>query len=235
MLKGWNPRINKGWGLPQKLLQVLRRPANCILWLDNGVSGTLLTDKTSNENDGTCYNTIDVPTVGKTYNGSSAYCRIAWKPVIDITSAPLTIAGWISPAADASDSYILIKNTSSTTNIQYAIFFQSIVQNFTLRLENLDRGGAANNSIPKDGGWKFFTAVWDGTHIFYYVNGAPSSGTTGSYSGSLTSRTYLNLARRETPSAYFKGDIGEIWMTNSAMSESEITALYNLTKARYGL
>ncbi len=214
------------------LTPVARKPANCILYYDLSQAGTEITDLSGQNNIGTAYNTSD-DSLGKIFNGSSAYIAIANQSVLNITSAPLSMGMWIKPASDAANSYLLAKNTSATTDIQYALFYQASPQNISMRLENNTYGYTATNATPASV-WTLVFVVWDGTNTKYYINGA-SNGTPGSYNGSLTNRNYLRIGRRETSTGYFKGEIGEVWMTNSILSESNITNLYNLTKGRYGL
>lgn len=210
-------------------------PRKTVLYLDpDNASVMTVIDNSMNYNKCTLSGvTLVSKPVGKAFNlnGSNAYGVFTSNQLLDITSAPLTIAAWIKPSSQTG--YIFVKNTSSAANVQYAISYDTANKFFYTYLEGATRANSAINSVLNDL-WYFVCAVWDGTSVKTYVNGVPN-GTGGSYSGSLTSRTYTRLGRRETAAAYFKGLLGELWLTRSALTKSEVKNLYENTAHKYGL
>lgn len=209
----------------------------CVLDIDMQGNGNIGVDRSGKNNDVTWYNTTNAnKRYGncKVLNGSSSYGTLVSSQSLDITSAPLSIFAWLKMDASAGDTYIFIKNTSAVTNIQYSLRYDTTNQRIFAGLESGVRGNSANNTVLKGGDWVFGGFVWDGTNVPHYINGKPS-GTVGSYSGSLTSRTYTRIGRRETASGYFKGSIGELWLFNSLLSPQDVLDLYNSTCAEYGV
>ena len=74
--------------------------------------------------------------------------------------------------------------------------------------------------------WNQFAAVYNGSTIQLYVNGA-AVGTPSSQTGNLASSTNALYLGQDTASHYFKGSLDEVRVYNSAQSASNIAALYN--------
>jgi hypothetical protein len=153
---------------------------------------------------------------------------------IDITSAPLAIYATIrvSPSA-VSNSFILCKNLSGLTDVQYGIMWNSTLKNITLYLENVSRDSSGDNSVLNNV-WYNVGFIWDGTNIKYYVNGL-QVGIVSPYTGSLTSRPTTAIGRRgAVVNNPFKGDLASLTIyagakateANALKAEAAISKAY---------
>lgn len=98
---------------------------------------------------------------------------------------------------------------------------------FTVTTEN----GSVINQARKQGyeanQWYYITGVYKNNTMYLYVNGMLEA--TENTNGLITTNTYPLLigTRLSMPSNTFKGTIDEIRIYNTALSETEITTLYN--------
>lgn len=152
---------------------------------------------------------------------------------VDITSAPLAVFATIKVnASAAANSYIVCKNITNASYVQYGISWSFSGNQVAVTLEGAPRGSSAIGSVPKDT-WKSIGFIWNGANINYYINGL-TSGTVGAYSGILTSRAYLEIGRREVETSYFSGSIATVSIysgskateTNILKAEKAISAAY---------
>jgi hypothetical protein len=206
--------------------------ANCIAAykMNDNAASTTVVDSRGLSNGTAQQNTSVLHTTGKvggalTFNGSSDYVAITSPSQIDITAAPLSVFAWVYPAVSAVSGYVVCKNLSASSNIQYALYWNGTNFYVTCYLEGEIKTTSANGSVLA-GQWSFVGFTWDGTSVKCFVDGS-QSGNTGSYTGSLTSRAYCNIGRRETAATYFTGSLDNVMIFNKTLSAIEIAFLYN--------
>jgi hypothetical protein len=84
--------------------------------------------------------------------------------------------------------------------------------------------------------WVFVTIVGNGTNVIYYRNGTLFQ--TGSAIGTLStgdSTRTLSVGRVNGTTLFWSGNISQTSIYDSALTETEISTIYNATKTRYGL
>jgi hypothetical protein len=168
--------------------------------------------------------------VFKRCDGTDDFGSMVNSASIDITSAPLALFVTVKPNA-TSNGLILCKNLDATANMQYAILYDATNKRMMYLLEGSVVASGAINSVPlnecKDVG-----IIWDGATAREYINCIPS-GITGNHLGTLTSRPYARIGRRETAAAQFKGDLAtmSIYAGANAIESKILKAEAALSKA----
>jgi len=155
-------------------------------------------------------------TIVRSLNGSSDYMYCGNHSNIDIITAtpqrPLAVFSTFR--ADGGVGYIICKNNSAATDIQYAIQFGFIGSlRIDVYLNGADRLQSPANSII-NGKWYFAGFVWDGISIKLYINNNLVA--TVAYSDILISRPNFRLGCRGSNGVFFKGLLGPQFITYGA-------------------
>jgi hypothetical protein len=138
------------------------------------------------------------------FDGSDDYGSAMNSPALDITTAPLSVFATIRTPPVLQTGWVVGKNLDATANMQYG-FLISNTGEINIYFEGAQKAATAAGSLVANE-----TAnigfLWDGTKVAIKKNGRQLSLTgSGAYSGTLTSRPYFRVARRETAAVYFKG------------------------------
>lgn len=151
---------------------------------------------------------------------------------LNLTTA-FTLSAWVCVIGTNSDTeWIIIKNTSNTTNTQYGFYIAgtrtsgSVILYINGTSKNL---GTLTMSTET---WYYLTVTWDGTTINSYVNGAYLG--TNSHTTPLTiNGAFVNIGGRSSSTdgksgAYIiNGNIDEARISKIARSADWITTEYN--------
>jgi Concanavalin A-like lectin/glucanases superfamily len=214
------------WGL------TLTKPANAELmawWrLDEG-AGTTAFDASANGNDAT-FQGAPTWVAGQLggalkFNGSSDYLAVPDSTSLDINGDQLSIAAWINPDAVNGARHIVRKVADTGTG---AIYFLR-VQDTTLRADIATADAtvtALGQKVLPTNEWTHVAVVYDGTEVFFYVNGQEDLPlTVASLTGELTqSDNDLRIGRGE-PAGYFSGTIDDVRIYNNALTEDELASV----------
>lgn len=161
---------------------------------------------------------LDVTASGKpkiVFNGTTHHMTIADNSKLGITSAPLGVAATVR-VNSAATGYIFDRNIDAALNNQYSLIYDSTGFIGTYLEGNTIRGQSAVGAIATG---TLYNAgfVWDGSNVKVLINKV-QSGSTGSFSGSLTNRSVTVIgARGDTAggkAVYFNGDICELILAN---------------------
>jgi hypothetical protein len=198
-------------------------------WKFDEGSGNTTSDLTTNANDGTIAgaswttgkfgNTLD-------FNGSSDYVDHGNDSSMNAGSA-ISIAAWIKPdtAGDRNYGRIISKYGSSSG---WDLFLGDGGGNkLILKINGTNLWSEAGSLV---GAWHHVVVVYEsGVGATFYVDGV-SAGTDSNYTDPVNSNS-SNVQIGKWPissSRYFDGLIDEVIIYHRALSESEITNLYNL-------
>jgi hypothetical protein len=161
---------------------------------------------------GTAASGVDISDPVKPFwvlDGTDDFFSLVNTPSLDITTAPLAMFATFK--ATSVNGFLLCKNNSYATNIQYAILLDNTTKAMQALLEKTTTGARAqseNNSILTNiwynAGW-----IWNGENVQCYVNFEPS-GIAGAFNGTLTSRAYTRIGCRELSAVFFKGNIATV-------------------------
>jgi fibronectin type 3 domain-containing protein len=157
------------------------------------------------------------------FGGMNGYVSLPNSSSLDITNPPLSIFAWIKVKEGADTGWIVAKNYSSASNIQYGMFWRTGDNKIEVYLQGGSRVSSPSNSVLA-GNWYFVGFTWDGQYVRLFINGVQSA--TGTYTGTLSSQPYLRIGRRETSAYPFKGIIDEVRIYNRALTSAEILNLF---------
>jgi hypothetical protein len=194
--------------------------------LNGTVNGaTLTTDRNGNANS------------AYSFNGSSNYISVANNALLNFaTNNKISVGLWIYPTSYAASSYhkiFLSKQTGSGASQQgFDCGFTS--SNIYLQTRNGsgdNMGGAGYGySIPLNQ-WSYLVMVKDVQNVSFYYNGnlvASYINSPSSTIGDNSSDLYIGKATWSNVNAEsFAGKIDEVLIYNRALTETEVTALYN--------
>ena len=205
-------------------------------------TGTIWTDLSGNDNDGTL--------VGPSYtednqgalvfDGVNDYVsKSGW------TSPPtnnFTIGCWVRFSDNVNERYVLSIGrdigapTGGLALIAYGFNFISDVIFFEC---GSGVGRVSSGIIPTLNVWYYLTVTADGTNTKFYINGDLKN-TSLQGSGAITSSPTLSIGSyvnsTGTPGVYFhSGNIAQVQIYNRALTPEEVQQNYNVFKGRYGL
>jgi len=142
-----------------------------------------------------------------------------------------TINMWVNPDGNwgaNSDHFCSLKDGSGATGDR--IYYDNAIT-FQIDDSITGSGYALANHI---GTWKMYTFRRNGTNIEIFLNGTSVDNTTVS-TNTFSITSFAGKLNAVTAVAAFDGDIDEISIFNEAISNSEITSLYNSGSAQYPL
>tara|TARA_R110002020_G_scaffold326442_1_gene542102 strand:+ start:376 stop:1161 length:786 start_codon:yes stop_codon:yes gene_type:complete len=162
-------------------------------------------------------------TLSGSFDGTDDYLSVTDVPALDTASA-LTFSFWGKPAASGK-SLGMESLISSTDKIILYLWYTNVVY-FGVR--NGGSPSAASQAFTADGNWHHICGTYDGSTgtIKLYIDGSLVSTQTGA--PSTTSDLSGNfVVGKSGGSDYNEGLIDEVAIFNSALSASDVTAIYN--------
>jgi len=152
-----------------------------------------------------------------------------------------TICTWVRLTDLSAPSYFLGNNDGTASSKGFYLGYQGSGGRLWLSI-TYGVGGQATLNLQRnnfflDDNWVFVTAVGNGTTCQFYRNGQTfsTSGTFGTFSTGDSTRT-LGLGRiNNFNGSYWEGNVSQTQIYNRALTQNEITTIYNATKSRYGI
>ncbi|HUI92323.1 MAG TPA: LamG-like jellyroll fold domain-containing protein [Chitinivibrionales bacterium] len=202
-------------------------PAGTIAYypLDNNCN-----DYSGNGNNGSAYGG---PAWVAGYSGNALYCD----GVNDYVSVPnsnsltitnqLSVSAWIKPEK-GSMWYRIVGMSNSTQSENTWCLGMAMNGGIYFCVWNSNGQNNTNCSqlIPLNK-WSHVAGTWDGTTLRAYLNGVLQPEQVAAYGPVLSSTGPLIIGRKPDNTYYFQGAIDEVIIFNRALSQSEITGLYN--------
>ncbi len=199
-------------------------------------SGTVI-DATGNGNNGT-NNGATAGVLGKVgnaygFNGSNNYISLVNANVITNNMLNATVSVWVNTNSLNTRRYILASgNGFNSYDETLQIFFWD---NNTLNISffrngGVDLGGVSyNSSNMNTGEWYHIVSVLSNNSIKLYLNGVKVGSTVRLSSDPVSSSTnMMAIGRFGTYNGYyFDGSLDEVGIWNRALSQEEISRLYN--------
>lgn len=203
-------------------------------YLFNETSGDLL-DVTSNNNDGTVTGaTQDATGIvdgAYSFDGTDDYIQIADNASLNCTDA-ITIVGWIY-ARSFPSAYIRIIDKSSATGALedgYRLMLNGVDDFDFLIANGGNRYRAAVSGLDYNT-WYHVVGVYDGSNVLLYIDATKTTG--DAYTGTLGTNSHSLMIGTacDASTGFFDGVLDSVAIYSSALSSTEITAIYNATKA----
>ena len=197
-------------------------------------TGTTWFDLTTNQNNGTISNTSWNLNGYFDFNGSNSKVDLGTSFANNVSKT--TYAAWVNFDNLNTQNFIIFPDSGSTGHgfgfFDFGngnIYFQS--DNTT----NSNRGSVSNSGLYTTGQWVHFAQVYDGTatgnanRLKAYVNGNLLSLTFSGTIPSTTQATTYNtlVGTRVINNLSFDGQISKVQIYDEALTQAEITALYN--------
>jgi hypothetical protein len=245
---GWQGGLDESWGIENvQVILNIQQDADLVgYWNFDEGEGTVLNDKTNNDNDGTIYGatwTEGVCGSALDFDGMDDYVEL---PDIDLVPNPFTICVWINVQDNSTStkSHIILGRTHGNipgeyifqlggTGIPYSPYFNVIYESGTGF-----EGKWTNESSPE--GWHFYCASWDsvarcdnfGEGISLYIDGVLQTNVTEVGSCSLAPQTGQPLTAigvyqgRPELSGFAQDPMDEIRIYERVLNADEIGILY---------
>jgi hypothetical protein len=204
-------------------------------WTFDGDLNTQVTDRSGNGNDGYIVGsaTSSMVSIGKIgqaleFDGVDDEISLENQEVFDPSSA-ITISVWARRTSTDRDFLVSHGGAVSAATTNY--FFE-IQDDDTVRLV-LSNGDTSADIISTatylDREWHLFTGTWDGTTIRGYVDGVQFSDTQA-FAGPLNSQDdeLVFGNRSDFGSIPFGGSLDDVRIYDRALSDEEVTRLYDL-------
>jgi hypothetical protein len=227
--------------IPQNAIRNISPPGSYYMFIsDTGVfdptaAYTLMVDdgngnlETTYDFDGTKYITFgyapQIEVVRSIYfNGTTDFIDMEDK--VNLNPAGFTISAWVK--RDASDSGI-----SSITSKRDAAFSQGYDLRFLNdnRIEIVWRNGGfqsliSNTSIPNDE-WHHVAVIYNGATVRIYIDGILDNSASRIPPLASNEYFYIAAAAKNTPVQHFRGNIDEVRIWETALTESQLRFIMN--------
>jgi hypothetical protein len=199
-----------------------------------GYDGTDVTNGANNNYVAWCFKAGGLINKAADFNGSSSYVDIGGNLVNNLTS--ITLSAWVYTDSNTQYSYVMHVGYVGTAGEAFSISrwnntASSGYDAYTV-YANLGGGNIDGNYVLNENTWYHVAVTWTGTTIKFYVNGnLTTTATTSSLSIPASGNSGYIGRYIDNQSYNWKGKINQARIFNSALSSSQITQLYNETKA----
>ena len=197
----------------------------------DSLKGSLLADKTPYENDGTIYGaTFTTDRKGQankamSFDGVDDYIDCGNGSSLQLTG-DMSISAWVKRTSFGAVHRILHKGGQSSVALDYTFGFgTSSTVFFYASKSTSSTVGVRTNQAYTTNEWLHIVGTYNGTTYRIYVNGVemPTQGATGTN----TSTSSLFIGARNDGDQHMNGYIDDVRIYNRALSQEEITTLYN--------
>ena len=155
------------------------------------------------------------------FDGVADYVEVPHDPLFNVTNQ-LSVSFWVYPTRNNKDETYVTKRweifynqrNNKTNRIQ-----------FKLRINNKNKSVVFNEPANWLNQWHFIAATYDGSVMKLYIDqGTPSK--TKTQTGNIQNTTNPLTIAGKTTSRHFAGNIDEVKMWNSALSDAEIGNIF---------
>ena len=197
----------------------------------DSLKGSLLADKTPYENDGTIYGaTFTTDRKGHankamSFDGVDDYIDCGNKDSLDITSINydgVTLAAWINISSYDSYAGIVGKRQASTYSGYQLMPVFNVTD--TIRFDVFGKQVSASFTLNK---WVFVVGTYDNNIMKLYIDGEEQPQTREESNLLVHSSSNVYIGKLPYGNFLINGSIADVRIYNRALSEEEITLLYN--------
>ena len=170
------------------------------------------------------------------FDGMSGYGTMSSSTSLELTSTG-SISGWIkiSSSPNSFGTIIAKRIGSAASDFDYQVDLDSSGTNLRGSISDGSTIDTINGTTTLNTDiWYQFTFVWDGSFLNIYLNGVSDATPVSQTINAQVTSNPLEIGRGNgIPTFYFKGNIEQLLVYNKALSQSEITNIYNLTVRRF--
>jgi len=160
------------------------------------------------------------------FDGIADYVEIPHDPLFDVTDQ-ISVSFWVYPTRDTKDeTYVAKSNGTQGWNIFYNKRNTGVNRiQFQLRINNRYKQAKFDEPANWLNNWHFIAATYDGAVMKLYVDqGIPSA--TKTQTGNIEIVTDPVTIATRNADRYFAGNIDEVKIWNSALSEAEVASIF---------
>ena len=205
-------------------------------WTFDEGSGTTASDASGNNNTGTVINgpvwEAGKINSGLTLDGVNDYVNIPHSNSLNISGTQITLSAWLKFQSTGTWQTLVTKvNEDGTHNYPYFLYMLGVNNDNRARFF-LAVGGVfvdvKSSQALTNGNWYHLTGVYDGTSLRMYVNGV-LDGTTNENRTIVSKTSSFRIGAGGTVNEPTKGSVDDIRVYNRALTQSDITELFNNT------
>jgi alpha-L-fucosidase len=203
-------------------------------WKFNETSGTTAADSSGNNNTGTVSGATWT-TGGKnggalSFDGINDFVSVNNSSSLSLTQ--FTVAMWVNLTnLPAANSYyaLAVKGADMAENYELLVGYPNAGGiHFPVKWTDGNRSGDSSSTQLAAGNWNHVVLTYDGASAKVYINSVLD--TTKTYNKTPLANTgQLIIGNESAMSRYLKGKLDEVRIYNRALSQQEITNLYNYT------
>ncbi len=200
-------------------------------------SGATWTDLSGQNNNGTLVNGVGYSSSNGgvlTFDGINDYGQV---PTFTYPNS-YSVSVWVRINYDNSTNYARILEKGLNNEFTLSINKPTALNKYTYQLGNGSIALGSNNTVLSN--YTLLTTTVENTSsnnytIKFYINNTLDNTTTTTISFTKTNPLYFGGNPGALSLTAMFGEIGQIFMYNKILSQSEITQNYNATKTRFGL
>ena len=146
---------------------------------------------------------------------------------LDVDPTGFTISTWIKRGSNSANTTILSKRDASYTE-GYGF---RILGDGRFNVRWRDSGGASQTTsstvvIPEDE-WHHIAVVYDGSEVTIYIDGVADVTASRNAPVNTTQSFFIGAAGKNTPTAYFHGNIDEVRVWDAALTAGQLRYIMN--------
>lgn len=206
-------------------------------WMLNEGAGTVISDKTTNGNDGTLHqNSLEVPSGGSVdLNGTTDYVDLPDATLDGLSTG--TIEAWVFLDANTSETITAKQHDGTNTTAVFSVgdSFGATTGKLTFRPAN--GAVAQGSSTISTGVWTHVAVTFNSSEAKFYVNGSLDGTVSGNFSipalGAATHTTLGSILVGGGPAVHADSDLdgkmSDVRIWNDVRTDSEISSNYQTT------
>ena len=163
------------------------------------------------------------------FNGVDAYVKSINSSISGVNNASISV--WVKPTGSTSNQYKAIINQWEAVNSAWGIWLNGSGSTYAIHWNQNGSVGINSSSIVPNDQWSHIAIVKNATNLKMFHNGSEVS------SFNVTAATGSNAVRLNigaqyttgTASTFFKGELDEVAIFNTALSSCDIKGIYDAT------
>ncbi|WP_417290114.1 LamG-like jellyroll fold domain-containing protein [Corallibacter sp.] len=159
------------------------------------------------------------------FNGSTDY--VDMEDALDLNPTGFTISAWVNANTNSNNTSILSKrNAAYTEGYDFKITSTGKFQVSWKRASGSMQSITSNTTIPKNQ-WHQLAVIYNGTRAFLYIDGILDNEANLSAPEDTNQSFYIAAADKNTPQAFFHGNIDEVRVWNTTLTLDQLHYIMN--------